>query len=226
MSSTESYDPAPLERLFLWRLAAGGGGDWLKELTKPKLGTGPRNRLIKSGLIELEQRKPSGQGRALKYLCLTDAGWAWCAEHMGTEVSNRSTAGGEILRMTLARLKRFLDHEGMTFGQLVAISDQKIESDASTTSPTDEAARVEAAYFQHSGGRPNVRVRLADLRSSMPDVARGDLDELLLSLERDGRLVLFPIDDPHDIGPADRDAVLRVPGGAERHVVYIGGARS
>jgi len=38
-----------------------------------------------------------------------------------------------------------------------------------------------------------------------------------------GSLPLYPLDNPLDIRPEDRDAVLRTPTGDERHIVYLGG---
>lgn len=209
MSSSASYDPSPLERLVLWRLSALPDGEWVRDL-KPALTPVARQRLKAHGFIDVDDRKPPDRPRKQLHVRLADGGWRWCDEHLGSEVSSRSTAGGEVLRMFLARLKGFLTNRSMSLGELM------------TAAAPDHVARVESAY-RRLAVSGNVRVRLADLRPELPDLPRPQLDDLLLKLERDGRLSLDPINDPHDLGPADREAVLRTPAGAERHILCYRG---
>ena len=67
---------------------------------------------------------------------------------------------------------------------------------------------------------PSGQLRLSDLRLTLPEVARGDLDSLLLSLQRAGRVVIYRFDDPLRITRADEAAALQTAGGP-RHYLYV-----
>jgi hypothetical protein len=60
-----SHEIKPLEALFLWRLAVGGGGDWLKDI-KPDPQSPARKKLETNGLIE--QVKPTFRTSAVDFL--------------------------------------------------------------------------------------------------------------------------------------------------------------
>jgi hypothetical protein len=63
-------------------------------------------------------------------------------------------------------------------------------------------------------------VRLAQLRQRLAAIPRPRLDALLLQLQTEGKLVLYPLDNPQEISPEDRQAALEV-AGFERHIVYL-----
>ena len=208
--------PSGIEKLFLWRLAVAGGGDWKKDI-KPALESAPRKRLIKSGLIEETKRKPSDKGRSILYCSLTDRGWAWLGDHLGEDINTRSPAALEILVQLLHRMQVHLSKSELTLAEFIN------SSQAGGSDPDNLPERVYAVYLVLAGGKENVRVRLADLREALPEVSREVLDRTLLKLAEARRGSLFPLDNPLEITGRDRDAVLRTPSGDERHVVYLGG---
>jgi hypothetical protein len=85
---------------------------------------------------------------------------------------------------------------------------------------------VATAYYALSGGKANARVRLADLRRELAALPRPALDGALLDLATSGEASLYRLDNPAEIRPDDRDAVLRTPSGEERHIIYLGGRGS
>ena len=85
----------------------------------------------------------------------------------------------------------------------------------------DLSQQIRDAYCRTSGGRWNVRVRLADLRGALPGVPREEFDGALLALETAGALVLYPLDDPQEIRPGDEAAALPNSLGIRRHILYI-----
>lgn len=87
------------------------------------------------------------------------------------------------------------------------------------TAPT-VTGRIRAAYADLSATHGDW-VRLADLRDSLADVPRADLDRALKALHRESDVRLEPEPHRHRIGPADRDAALTI-GGEERHKLAIG----
>jgi hypothetical protein len=214
-----STEPKGLEVLFLWRLAVAGGSDWLKGF-KPDPGAPARSGLAKAGFITAEKRSPQGRGPKQLYLSLTDHAWEYLSEHLDAPIATRSPASLEILVRLLARLKAHLDARKLSLGEFIQT--------ASGVPPikADLPRQIEVAYLKLSGGRENVRVRLADLRDALPDVPRLALDASLIQMATAGRVSLYRLDNPLEIDHRDRDAVLRTPSGEERHIVYLGGRGS
>jgi hypothetical protein len=213
-------DPSGLEILFLWRLATAGGGDWKKAI-KPELDGPTRRRLLAAGLIEEEKRSPEGGGRKLLHFALTDRGWQWLAGHLDAPIATRSPAALEVLVRLLGRLRAHLDAREISLAEFIASA---AEDGPAARDGLDR--RVESAYLALSGGKSNVRVRLADLRDNLSDLAREDLDATLLAMASAGLASLYRLDNPLEIEPRDREATLRTPSGEDRHVVYLGGRGS
>lgn len=67
---------------------------------------------------------------------------------------------------------------------------------------------------------PGGRVRLAALRQACW-LSRAEFDRAALALEASGRLILYPLDDPIEITPADEAAILRNAAGFARHICYL-----
>jgi hypothetical protein len=230
-----SYQPSPREHLILWRLAVAGGGDWNKEI-KPDLNAPERKRLLDAGLIEIEKRKPEsgGSSRPL-FVTLTEQGWGWLSEHVEAKFPNRLNPAATFERL-LPRLKEHLDAQRLSLGEFLnpsrhggASGPAELRSpagDGDARAAADLPRQIEAAYDRLSGGQPNVRVRLAELRSALPGVPRRHLDDALLSMATRGQAALYPLENPLEIRPEDREAVLRTPAGDERHIIYLGGPGS
>lgn len=212
-----SFNPSPLQTLFLWRLLATDGGDFLKRI-KPPIDATQRKALEAAGIIQVEKRKESDQkgARPVSYVSLTEQGWDWATGHLDAEISARSTAAAPVLHAMLCKLKAHLAQTGVSLADFVC---------PPATSPVDgrpdTSRRIREGYCQASGGRWNVRVRLADLRGVLADVSRDDLDAALRSAEREGSLVLYPLDDPQEIRPEDETAALPNTLGIRRHIVCI-----
>jgi DNA-binding PadR family transcriptional regulator len=215
-----SQDIKPLEVLFLWRLAVGGGGDWLNDI-KPDPKSPARKKLEAGGLIEQDKRKSaSGRGRAL-YVSLTDRGWGWLGEHLDFELKSRTPAGTEVLHRLLLRLKKFIDQQQLSLSDFIRPSQTTDEPFGD-----DVLDRLTEAYLTLSNGQTNVRVRIADLRHLLASIPRPTFDEALLEMASSGKASLYRLDNPADIRPEDLEAVLRTPAGEERHIIYLGGRGS
>jgi hypothetical protein len=215
-----NHEIKPLEALFLWRLAVGGGEDWLKEI-KPDPKSSARKKLAADGLIEQGKRKSaSGRGTPL-YISLTDRGWAWLGNHLDFDLKTRSPAGTEVLHQLLLKLKKFIDQRQISLTDLILAAQKTDECCCD-----DVEDRLTKSYLALSNGQINVRVRIADLRNLLSSVPRMTFDQVLLDMASNGKASLYRLDNPTEIQPEDRDAVLRTPAGEERHVVYLGGRGS
>ena len=214
-----SYDLSPLQYLILWRLAAGGGAEWNPDI-KPARSRQDRGRLVKAGLIQAERKKRSARSRPT-YISLTEEGWAWLSQNIAADLSKTRANTKDILQRLLARLKFYLEAKNLTLAEFINSSTIDEAQGAN-----DLESQIESAYYQISGGKPGIRVRLADLRLLLANVPRQQLDAALLSMATAGRAALYRLDDPLEIRPEDRDAVLRTPSGEERHIMYFGGPAS
>lgn len=228
-----SVEPEPLQRLLLWRLAVSeDGGEFLKNV-EAKLDPAKRRALIREGLITEGKRKPSGGGRGVTYLELTEKGWAWCQTNLDAELKTRSSLAVPVLQRLLARLKNFFENQDQTvsFGQLIQQSRPKAvaspdDSPAGNGRVADLERAIRETCLELGAGRENVRVRLSELRVRMNEVPGPLLDGTLLEMERAGKLSLYSLDNPQEIRPEDRGAALRTAAGNERHIVYFGGRAS
>jgi hypothetical protein len=93
--------------------------------------------------------------------------------------------------------------------------------------PSDELAgfralpaRIEEACLFLAGGSRKTRVRLSALRQALGSIERDALDDALLKLQDEGRLVLYRDDNTSALTDDDHRAALTV-GGAPRHLVYL-----
>jgi hypothetical protein len=222
-----SFSPSPLQTLFLWRVLVSGGGEFLKTV-KPEIDAKDRKALEAAGLITVGKRKASeAKGvRATTFVTLSEEGWSWAAEHLDAEFSQRSPAVGPVLFAVLRNLKLHLARTHTSLADFISPPAAKSEEPASSVrSPgvasVDLARRIRDAYCRVSGGRWGVRVRLADLRPTLADAPREALDAALLGMEREGEVVLYPLDDPREIRPGDESAGLPNSLGILRHIVYI-----
>ncbi len=211
-----TFTPSPLQTLLLWRLLANEGGDFWKYV-KPQ-DSKDRNVLEAAGLVATEKRKESGAkgSRPILFVFLTEQGWNWAASHLDADFSQTSNATGPVLRAILSKLKLHLAHSNTSLADFICPpKENRLKDDI------EMRDRVRQGYFQASGGRWNVRVRLADLRRALTDVPRDQLDHTLLAMERQEVLVLYPLDDPQEIRGEDEAAGLANTLGIRRHILCI-----
>lgn len=220
-----AFKPSPIQALYIWRLITLGGENWLKEM-KPGLDKKAREELVGNGLIETEKRKDVRTKRQANIVILTDKGWAWAAENMDAEISKRSTYSGPVLQDLLAKLRDFMARRNVPLAEIITAP--------STSSPKSQAIKVLSseidlmelekrivdAYSLISGGIWNTRVRLADLRNVLKDFSRETVDQVIDRMEREGKLILFTLENPREIRPEDETAALVI-SGIKRHVVYM-----
>lgn len=217
------------EQRLLWMLVANAGEAFNSDV-KPE--TSIRTSLERAGLIEVEKRqKLSGKRKVqVKFLRLTDAGWAWCNQDMSWQKPRGKAE--QVLNALLQRLKIVFERRG-TVASLADFINH------STLAPRDQAAtatdgpnettldqRIRAACLDLGGGREAVRLRIADLRNRLADVSSEELTEGIRELSRRRELTLYPLDDPRQITPEDQAAAIHSSTGVPQHILYFGGIAS
>lgn len=221
--------PSPIQTLILWALLARDGGDFQKNI-KPELKPEHRKPLEGAGLIEVEKRATTvyrKDGKATRqranYIALTERGWAWAANHLDAPVAARSTAAAPILQAIMAKLKTHLQSRNLTLAEFICPGSEPHPEPRKEDGSRSIWQRIHTAYSQLAGGRWNVRVKLAALRAELSDVPRDQLDDALLAMEREDAMVLYPLDNPQEIRPEDREAALSNSAGFPRHILYMDG---
>ena len=222
------FQPNPRQVLYLLKLLVTDGGVPLGQIKPPLAKTAERNELEKNGFIERStERKKTPKGGAATYVTVSDKGWSWANENLGAEIA-RSYEAATVLQQFLSQLKNYLDNNEIN---LAALFMPRISSE--TLPPSDTVVEaiqpenmeklIRETYCQLSGGKWNSRVRLCDLRQALPTFSRPDVDNTLLSMEDEKKLVLYNLDDPQEITAADTAAALEVVPGIERHIIYMKG---
>jgi hypothetical protein len=97
-------------------------------------------------------------------------------------------------------------------------STDETDSQAADRGALDQ--RILSAYESVTGGEYAVRVYLAALRTKLNGTPAEQLNEELLRMELAGRVTLYPLDNPQEIRPEDRQAALNNSVGEPRHILY------
>ena len=215
------FEPNAKQTLVLFSLLFGGHEPKVSEL-RPRLDPKERAPLLEAGLIEIERR-----GRS-SHVVLTDAAWAWAGAHLDAPISKTARAN-DALHAVLTHLKAFLDARGIALSDVVRASRAAAPPEARpepapARAPSSEALakHVRDACLRAAGGRTHTRVRIAQVRSELPHVPRPALDQTLYDMQRAGAMVLYPLDDPQEIQPADEREALVI-AGTPHHVLYLNG---
>ncbi|MDR3203369.1 MAG: hypothetical protein LBV23_01300 [Deltaproteobacteria bacterium] len=212
--------------LSLWSILAGGGTRW-NCLVKPVISPKSRKFLQQKGLIEVLKHRPSAEEfEVLKKeglakansasprlkIFLTEKGRRYLSENLSGQPFGRSPAATTILNWLLSSLDRARSQGVEVFKFLGLPTPQPSKSDSELLTFLKS---LEPFRFMPGGS-----LRLAALRSLLPDWRPKDLDWALLELQKQGKLVLYAFDDPDRIGPDDERAALRV-GGVVRHHLFL-----
>ena len=139
-------------------------------------------------------------------MTLTDEVWNWAQDHL-----IGSLGRVPVLESVLERLARFLERSGESLASVA----QGLDGRSRRALPE----RIRSACLDIAGG-VGKRVLLRDLRRRLGDVRREALDHALLELQERERIVLYRLDNPAELTPADEQAALLIAGNP-RHVVYL-----
>lgn len=201
-----SFTPSPNQVLYLWSLLAAGGEGYAKDMPfQPD--AKQRKALVATGFVSEEKRT-----RGAIHNAVTEEGWTWMAEHMDAALPLRSTRGVQVLQRLLARIEGFLRVRELSLAELLVPPPMEETSAVELASPADLEARIRAVHRRYAGrswGNSDY-VRLADLRQELEDVPQETLDQALICLEAEGKLALYPLENPRDIRPEDREAALKI----------------
>lgn len=221
------------QRMLLWLLLVQPDhGMFLNETGIKFSPVSRRASLVSWGFIEeAKAKKPGSKARAATYLRLLDKGWEWCQDHM-TEPLPAMNTTRPVLQGLLRILSDFFDQQDSccSLGDLVNQSktaeSKPVVTPASFVIAPSLKDRVRETCRAITEGAEGVRIRLADVRGRLTDVAPEELNSILLQMEREGAISLYRLDNPEEITEADKAAALVTVGGTENHILYEGGLHS
>ncbi|MGF0309251.1 hypothetical protein [Rhodococcus sp. IEGM1428] len=181
----------------------------------PQLGKASREKLAHMGLIEV------GASNRQVSVELTDRGWKYCADLMGTDPIDRSNGSDRALFTVLAGIRRWLDQSGSRASEIFSPRPENKASEQAEKS--DETVDIEASIrtaYARLAREPGSTVRLSRLRNELHDIPRSDLDDALARLRRASDVSLIPEENQKTLTDEDRAAAVVV-GNQQNHLLSI-----
>ena len=214
-------DLTPVEETVLFVLMAEAREVPNAEMTtRFGLAVKPESRKKLNDQKLIESRK---EGQRLFHV-LTDAGWARCADELGTP---RRGAGHAGLYAVLAGLERHFQRTDRRLsdiflpydGEPADVSPPSAPPRQSASSSTVVERRVRAAYAELAG-EPGDPVSLTRLRHLLGDVPKATVDAVLRQLGRKPGVSLVPESNQKSLTVRDREAAVNI-GDQDKHLLLI-----
>jgi hypothetical protein len=215
----------PKSEILLWKLLLTGE-EPTKSQVKPKHRAKELKLLEEKGLIEC--KTVVEKGRRITRLVLTDKAWDWASTTPPTAIArSKSPEAAVVLQKALATLVDYAKRESVPLARILGLRPAGANRPDSPSKPRpDNGVEVDLDFLEKvfrtcegMGGRHS-RVYLSDLRKRFPHVPRQQLDQALVALDRQAKIVLMPLDDPSTITP-EREAAAITLSGAKRHFLRI-----
>ena len=190
-----------------------------KELTNPdlkKIGISidKKSRLKLNDLDLLFSYKQNNRAFAHR---LTEKGWVWCAKELLNSCPPRSGSAGPALYAILAGLSRYFDRTNLELSDVFGSS--ATPRAGMIPSTPDVETRIRNAY-NSLAKEPRDWVRLAHLRQRLSDVAKGEVDAVLLRMSEAKSIRLTLEENQKTLTKEDREASIRL-GPNEMHLMAI-----
>lgn len=199
----------------------------------PDLKKPSRDKLSKMGFVDVNT---SVRPMTLE---LTDKGWKFCADLMGSTPPQRSTGAGKALFTVLSGLRRWLDGTNTLPAEVFSprSPDKPDKPDATGVAVTaaDPVTAGPADAFRHPADEvearirdtyarlvrePGAAVRLSRLRPELSDIPKATLDDALVRLRRAPDVSLIPEENQKTLTAEDHAAAVVV-GNQQNHLLEI-----
>jgi hypothetical protein len=153
---------------------------------------------------------------------LSDAGWRWCAQELGSSPGERASSLERAHYKVFGLFARHLDAAGLTLADIAAPTPG---APASTAAAATAAAAPDLTAFIDTGYRALAAkagefVSLRELRLRLTDRTRPEVDAALTAMFTAQRVNLIPQSNQQALSDADREAALRI-GGEYKHLISI-----
>lgn len=227
-------DLLPKSEILLWKLLLTGE-EPTKSQVKPKHRAKELKLLEEKGLIEC--KTVVEKGRRITRLVLTDKAWDWASTTPPTAIArSKSPEAAVVLQKALATLVDYAQRENVPLARILGLrpsSANRPSLGGAAPVPTGQTQPWEVSEgevdpdflekvfrtCEEMGGRYYL-VYLSDLRKRFPDVPSWLLDQALLTLSRQAKIVLMDLDDPLSITPEIEAAAIDLYG-YKKHVLRV-----
>ncbi|MEW2018446.1 hypothetical protein [Rhodococcus sp. NPDC076796] len=149
---------------------------------------------------------------------LTDRGWKYCTDLMGTDPVDGSNGSDRALFTVLAGIRRWLDQSGSRPSEIFSPRPENKASEKTDTT-VDIEGSIRTAYARLAR-EPGCTVRLSRLRNELRDIPRSDLDDALARLRRAADVSLIPEENQKTLTDEERAAAVVV-GNQQNHLLSI-----
>jgi hypothetical protein len=153
---------------------------------------------------------------------LSDAGWRWCAQELGSSPGERASSLERAHYKVFGLFARHLDAAGLTLADIAAPTPGAPASTAAANAATaapDLTAFIETGY-RALAAKAGEFVSLRELRLRLTDRTRPEVDAALTAMFTAQRVNLIPQSNQQALSDADREAALRI-GGEYKHLISI-----
>lgn len=221
-------DLLPKSEILLWKLLLTGE-EPTKSQVRPKHRAKELKLLEEKGLIEF--KTVVEKGRRITRLVLTDKAWDWASTTPPTAIArSKSPEAAVVLQKALATLVDYAQRENVPLARILGLrpsSANRPSLGGAETQPWEVSeGEVDPNFLEkvfrtceEMGGRYYL-VYLSDLRKRFPDVPSWLLDQALLTLHRQAKIVLMHLDDPLSITPEIKAAAINLYG-YDKHVLRV-----
>lgn len=219
-------DLLPKSEILLWKLLLTGE-EPTKSQVKPKHRAKELKLLEEKGLIEC--KTVVEKGRRTTRLVLTDKAWDWASTTPPTAIArSKSPEAAAVLQKALAILVDYAQRENVPLARILkpSLGGAAPVPTGQTQSWEVSEGEVDPNFLEkvfrtceEMGGRYYL-VYLSDLRKRFPDVPSWLLDQALLTLNRQAKIVLMNLDDPLSITPEIEAAAIDLYG-YKKHVLRV-----
>jgi len=221
-------DLLPKSEILLWKLLLTGE-EPTKSQVRPKHRAKELKLLEEKGLIEC--KTVVEKGRRTTRLVLTDKAWDWASTTPPTAIArSKSPEAAVVLQKALATLVDYAQRENVPLARILGLrpsSANRPSLGGAETQPWEVSeGEVDPNFLEkvfrtceEMGGRYYL-VYLSDLRKRFPDVPSWLLDQALLTLHDQAKIVLMHLDDPLSITPEIEAAAINLYG-YDKHVLRV-----
>jgi hypothetical protein len=152
---------------------------------------------------------------------LSDAGWRWCAQELGSSPGERASSLERAHYKVFGLFARHLDAAGLTLADIAAPTPGAPASTAAaaTAAAAPDLTAIETGY-RALAAKAGEFVSLRELRLRLTDRTRPEVDAALTAMFTAQRVNLIPQSNQQALSDADREAALRI-GGEYKHLISI-----
>ncbi|MGE0607760.1 MAG: hypothetical protein AB7O62_11770 [Pirellulales bacterium] len=234
--SVKDFKATPKLMMLLLRLMLQPGGTAQVAGMDIKPSDADLKKAVKFGLVKATPTTLQPKQK-FEQVELAEPGWLWMEQHLD-EYTPSTKPESIVLHRLLTQMKSQVAAGRLSLADLCQPPSEAPARQSAAAGHIDAPLpderpqpanlaqarqRIISACHRLSDGAYQTRIRLADLRATLPDIPRAEVDRALLDLEQSYAANIYPLDNPQEIEARDREAALANSMGSPRHILYLTG---